>query len=196
MDTHNVDPPRSFTAGLTDRSDASCAFEAAVAAHYAELCDFVLRFVGSVEVAEDVVHDLFLHLWESRGRRDLTRLTRPYLYVAARNRALKYLRHRRVAKAWCEHVAREALPTSDTPEAEYLQTELEATVERAIAELPARCREVFVLRRRYHLSYDDIAVRVGSSLGTVKSHMWRATALLRRKLAPYLTSLTLIAGAF
>src|SRR5256885_17238545 len=72
-------------------------WESAFAAHYAPLCDYVLRFVGSAEAAEDIVQDLFLHLWDTRGPRDALRLTRGYLYVAARNRALKYLRRVRVA---------------------------------------------------------------------------------------------------
>src|SRR6266516_4044111 len=77
--------------------DPSRAWESAFATHYCGLCDYVLRFVGSADAAQDVVQDLFLHLWDTRGPRDAVRLTQPYLFVAARNRALKYLRHPRVA---------------------------------------------------------------------------------------------------
>src|SRR6059058_445406 len=79
----------------------------------------------------------------------------------------------------------EAAP-SDTPEDLCLREELDQAVQRAIAELPARCRAIFVLRRREQLSYREIATRLGISLGTVKSQMWRATLRLRAKLAPYL----------
>src|SRR2546426_4240898 len=91
-------------------------WEAAFAAHYGALCDYVLRFVGSAETAEDVVQELFLHLWDTRGPRDAVRLTRRYLFVAARNRALKYLRHARVAETWLARVDRETAPGPDTPE--------------------------------------------------------------------------------
>jgi RNA polymerase sigma-70 factor (ECF subfamily) len=151
-----------------------------------ELCEYVLRFVGSAGVAEDLVHDLFLRLWDSRARLGAVELTRSYLYVAAKNRALKYLRHRRVAAAWIERVAHEERATASSPEDLYLRRELADAVTRAIAELPARCREIFVLRRQQQLSYDEIAARAGVSLGTVKSQMWRATVLLKEKLAPYL----------
>jgi len=161
-------------------------WESAFAAHYAALCDYVLRFVGSAEAAEDIVQDLFLHLWDTRGPRDALRLTRGYLYVAARNRALKYLRRGRVAAAWIERVEREAPPVPDSPEDLCLRHELDAAVQRAIAELPGRCRDTFLLRRREGLSYEAIAARLGVSLGTVKSQMWRATLRLRAKLAPYL----------
>ena len=161
-------------------------WESAFRTHSVELCEYVLRFVGSAGIAEDLVHDLFLCLWDARGRRGGMDLTRSYLYVAARNRALKYLRHRRVAAAWIDRVAREETPTAASPEDLYLRRELADAVARAIAELPARCREVFVLRRQQHLSYHEIAARVGVSLGTVKSQMWRATVKLKGKLAPYL----------
>jgi RNA polymerase sigma-70 factor (ECF subfamily) len=162
------------------------SWESAFQAYYVELCEYVLRFVGSAEAAQDLVQDLFLRLWDSRGPGDANRLTRPYLYVAARNRALKYLRHRRVVTAWIARAASEEAPPTDTPEDLCLREELDEAVQQAIAELPARCRAIFVLRRREQLSYREIATRLGISLGTVKSQMWRATLRLRAKLAPYL----------
>src|SRR3989442_13356086 len=104
-------------------------WEAAFAAHYVALCEYVLRFVGSAEAAEDVVQELFLHLWDTRGPRDALHLTRRYLFVAARNRALKYLRHARVAEAWIARVDREAAPGPDTPEDHCLRRELDAAVQ-------------------------------------------------------------------
>ena len=168
--------------------DVAPAWESLFDAYYVELCEYVLRFIGSADAAEDLVQDLFLHLWDRRGPRDADRLTRPYLFVAARNRALKYLRHRRVAAAWIDRVAREETPTADTPEDLYVRGELDDAVQRAIAELPGRCREIFLLRRRDQLGYQEIAARLGVSLGTVKSQIWRATVRLRERLAPHLAT--------
>ena len=44
-------------------------WESAFQSYYVELCEYVLRFVGSAGIAEDLVHDLFLCLWDSRDRR-------------------------------------------------------------------------------------------------------------------------------
>lgn len=173
---------------------ASHSWEAAFQAHYVDLCEYVLRLVGSAEAAQDVVHDLFVDLWDTRGPRDAARLTRPYLYVAARNRALKHLRRRGVAEAWIERARREPAPPADTPEDICLRRELDDAIRRAVAELPPHCREIFVLRRRHHLSYEEIATRLGVSLGTVKSQMWRAAVRLKDKLAPYLTVVALLAA--
>jgi RNA polymerase sigma-70 factor (ECF subfamily) len=161
---------------------APTRWESAFDSWYVELCDYVLRLVGSAEAAQDIVQDLFLRLWDTRGPQDAKRLTRPYLFVAARNSALKYLRHNHVAAAWVERASREPPPAAETPEDLCLAAELEAAVQHAIAELPTRCREIFLLRRRDQLPYEAIAARAGVSLGTVKSHMWRATVQLRKKL--------------
>src|SRR5919109_1029867 len=136
-------------------------WDAAFDLYYPELCDYALQLVGSAESAQDVVHDLFLHLWDTRGPRDAVRLTKPYLYAAVHNRALKYLRRRRVAEAWIERAAREEAPTVESPSDVYLRCELEDAVEHAIAELPSRCREIFLLRRHDQLSYDQIAAHTG-----------------------------------
>jgi RNA polymerase sigma-70 factor, ECF subfamily len=165
---------------------ATHTWDTALEAYYVELCEYVLRLVGSAETAQDLVQELFLHLWSTRGPRDAERLTRPYLYTAARNAALKYLRHRHVVEGWIERASREEIPTADSPCDLYLRRELEDAVARAIAELPARCREIFLLRRRDQLSYQEIAAHAGVSLGTVKCQMWRAAVSLREKLAPYL----------
>jgi len=161
----------------------SRTWESAFETFYVDLCEYVLRLVGSADAAEDLVQDLFLHLWNTRGPRDALHLNRAYLYVAARNRALKYLRHRHVVTAWIERARREEPPAAETPEDLYCRRELRAAVDEAIAALPERCREIFLLRRRDQLSYREIAARTGVSLGTVKSHMWRATVRLKESLA-------------
>ena len=81
-------------------------WESAFDSYYVELCDYVLRFVGSAEAAQDIVQDLFVRLWDTRGPRDGRRLTRPYLFVAAR-----YANRRGEADVlWIPGANREASP--------------------------------------------------------------------------------------
>ena len=63
---------------------------------------------------------------------------------------------------------------------------LAEAVERAVAELPPRCREVFTLTRDQHLSYAEVAGVLHISPKTVEIHMGRALALLRDRLQPWL----------
>ncbi len=181
------EPCVSLLSALEPRSPAgeSGPWERAFETHYVELCDYLRCRVRSAEVGQDLVQDLFLRLWDRRGPQDAARLTPAYLYVAARNRALKYVRHRHVAQAWIDRFARVAAAV-DTPEDLCLHREPEDTLRRAIADLPDRCREIFLLRRRDELSYQDIAARLGLSLGTVRCQLWQATVRLKETLARYL----------
>lgn len=175
-----------FSRAASHAFDCDRAWEQAIDQHYAELCDFAVRVLGSADVAADVVHDLFLHLWRTRSIGDASRFSRPYLFVATRNRALKYLRHQRVAHGWIERTMRAEPIPAEGPDARCERQDLERAVEQAIAELPPRCREIFLLRRREQLSYSEIAERTGISINTVKSQIWRAALMLREKLREHL----------
>src|SRR2546425_1347205 len=76
------------------------SFEATFRAHCAGLCEFVYAYVRSRKIAQEVVQDLFLRLWELQGAPTASPLTKSYLYTAARNQALRYLRHHRLEALW------------------------------------------------------------------------------------------------
>ncbi len=180
------------------------SFEAAFRAYSASLCEFVYTYVRSREIAREVVQDLFLRVWELQetvAPPPLTKtylftavqetvapppLTKTYLFTAARNRALRYVRHRRVEARWEERAAREAERTARSADEELRCDELADAAARAVADLPERCRLVFTLSRQQHLSYAEIAQALDVSVSTVETQMWRALKILRAKLAPYL----------
>src|SRR5204862_1189551 len=158
------------------------AFEALFRTHYSPLCDYVYGYVRSRAVAQELVQDLFLRLWERAGTPAST-LAASYLYTAARNRAVDHLRRERVAASWAKSPAGEpgAVPAgADEPLCEH---ELRDALERAVAELPERCRLIFTLSRYRRLSHADTARTLCISVNTVEQQMWRALKTLRAKLA-------------
>lgn len=162
------------------------AFESVVRTHYPGLCDHVLRYVGCPEVAEDLVLELFAHLWDRRHRSIPLTVDRGYLYRSARNRALDYLRRQRVATVWAERMSREVHePPDDAPDDMLECSELAAAAARAVAELPEQRRRIFVLCREHEMSYAEVGERLGISPRTVNTQMTRALRTLRGKLAPY-----------
>ena len=168
------------------------AFEALFRAYGGPLCEFALGYVKSSGAAQDLVQDLFVHLWENRETLGTPRSVQAYLYGAVRNRALNQMRRSRIELAFVMRtlrsgVAHDAATRTITPEDDLHAREFADAVARAVEKLPPRCREAFTLTRDYHLSYAEAAQVLGITPKTVHIHIGRALALLREHLRTWLT---------
>ena len=152
------------------------AFEALFRAFAPGLCAFLGRYVQSRAVAEDLVQDLFLTLWNKREELEITGTVDTYLFGAARNRALNHLRHERVADRFRTTVLERATPQALSNEVEILEL---LEVQEAVDTLPARCRLIFTLHHHQGLTYQEIAHSLGLSIKTVETQMGRALKALR-----------------
>ncbi len=157
--------------------------------NYSALRDYGVGIVGSVEVAEEIVQDVFVRLWEIRGTWDIQGTVRGYLFGAVRNRALNARRSIRAETARTEAWVRECwvagIGHPRTVDSAIENAELEAALTRAVNQLPPRCRMVYTLRWRYDLSYADVAQTLGIAVKTVEAHLAKALRVLRQELAPY-----------
>ena len=115
----------------------------------------------------------------------------PYLYAAVRNRALNVLRDRRAELSLHDRVMRN--DSIDTAGVDFASAEnilaakdFADALDRTVAAMPPRCREVFSLLRYKRLSYAEVAVVLGISRKTVEIHMGRALAILRERLGPWI----------
>ncbi len=158
------------------------ALETIFKAYYDRLCRYVAGYLGSRDAAEDVVQGVFVRVWEERAHWDVQGSVQAYLYGAARRRAVSYLRHRAVRRRTAPALVLETAAQVDAPstEAAFEAEELRARLERALATLPPRTREAFVLSRGEGLSYDEVALRMGISPKTVGVHIAKSLAALRR----------------
>jgi RNA polymerase sigma-70 factor (ECF subfamily) len=167
--------------------DNAPGFRELFEAHAEALRRYARRIVRSREAAEDLVQEVFFHLWRGWDTVEAGPAIRAYLYVATRSRALNYLRHEDT-----EARARgNALPHGVTDEGPALPPEAEQkleaddvtrAVEQVLASMPPRQREVAALRLRHQLSTADIAKKLGISPRTVEVHIARATKALRQQL--------------
>ncbi len=165
------------------------AFQLLFREYYPLLVSFVYRFTKSRETAEDIVQELFLALWASRAELPAVHNVRTYLFHAGQNRAISYLRRQRLELDWqteAPNALEKAESVSDS-ELDIVQMELVVALHRAIAELPDRGREVFLLSRRSHLTHAEIAARLNISVKTVEVHIGRALQKLRDRLKVFLT---------
>jgi len=140
---------------------------------------YVRRRVGSRDDAEDVIQEAYLRVLRysvDHGVEDRERL----LFSAAKNLAVDSIRRRRTRDKTATSYAALEADTQTWPaldEQLYVQQRL-SSVEAAVALLPERCREVFLLHRVGSLSYSQIAARCGISVSAVEKNIARACLLL------------------
>jgi RNA polymerase sigma-70 factor (ECF subfamily) len=153
---------------------------------------FALQMSGSQTIAEDVTQEVFMVLMRDGHGYDATRGSlAAYLYGIARNHVLRCLERNRPFVPMTENDVEEAagaideqLIAQDDPLGELARNETIAAVRQAILALPAHYREVVVLCDLHEMSYAEAAEVLACAVGTVRSRLHRARALLTQKLRP------------
>ena len=164
--------------------------EQAFAALYRRRQGAIYRFAqhmsGSATAAEDITQEVFLALLREECGYDRERGTLSgYLFGIARKLVLRNLERGRAdvpLESETDEVAPRELAVVDDPLAGLTRHEAIEALRRAVQALPRRYREVVVLCDLEELEYADAAVALGCPIGTVRSRMHRARALLLEKL--------------
>jgi len=176
---------QSLAEGL--RSGDVGAFAVLLDRFWRPLVTYAEDKLGSRDAAEDTVQEVYVRVWLKReGLRSDTSL-RGYLYRLVHNAALDELRRRQVRLRYAP-MLEAGLPSPPTPDQVTEAEELADAAEQAIAALPERRREVFVLGHLHDLSYQEIAEALGLTPRTVANHMSLALRDLRTALRPFLPS--------
>lgn len=155
--------------------------------YYKELVCFSEGYVRMPEVAEGLVQEIFVNIWRGRQTWNPRGTLKAYLYGAARNHSLKYLRRRRTTRRIKDELSRWAAVSEEGPDADVEYEEFSRAVRRAIEQLPERRRQVFKLSREQGLTYAEIAAVMDISVNTVENQMVRAMKSLRSRLSAFLT---------
>lgn len=140
----------------------------------------VRRIIGNPATADELVHDAFAELIRKHAEGRVAD-PRAYLGRTARNLALNHIRRRGEAPLDDALLETLADPRPDAEHALICRQELMRLLS-AVAALPARRREVFVLSRFYGMTYDQIAARMQISRNTVMVQIVNALADLNRAL--------------
>jgi RNA polymerase sigma-70 factor (ECF subfamily) len=162
------------------------AFTALYRRRQGSIYRFALHMSGSPAAAEDIVQEVFLALLREECGFDPERGTLSgYLFGIARKLVLRNLERGRSnvpLEAETDEMAPRELAVIDDPLAGLTRHEAIEALRRAVQALPRRYREVVVLCDLEELDYADAAVALGCPIGTVRSRMHRARALLLEKL--------------
>jgi RNA polymerase sigma-70 factor (ECF subfamily) len=161
------------------------AFEEIFRRFWQELLDAAYRRVKVQETAMELVQGLLVNLYVKREKIVLRTSLRNYLHVSLKNKVLNAVRAELVRSTYQQHALRDGQPYQPDAASGLQLKELQEQIDASCAGMPEKCREVFYLSRREHLSYQHIAEQLGISVNTVEKHMVKALKILRSRLKEY-----------
>lgn len=156
--------------------------------YFDKLFTFALNMVFREDVANDIVQEVFIAIYEKSVFTNYKGSLKAYLYTSVRNRCYNYLRD---AKVEDRHMAlyAEAAVYSDSVDV-IDEEEILEKIRQVMDDLPDKCREVCLLRFVQGCKYSDIAERLSMNENTVKAQLHRGTEKIKESFSK--TDFTLI----
>lgn len=174
------------------------AFEALVDKYKQPVINLVYRTLPDAIEAEDLAQNVFLQVFKSAHRYEVSARFSTWLFTIARNLCLNEIRRR--SRHQAESMEATFLEAEEGPARQYedanmtsppdelMREELYQLVEAAVEGLPESQRTAILLYQRDEMSYEDIASVLGCSLAATKSLIHRGRETLKSRLKPYLRS--------
>lgn len=157
------------------------AFTALFERYWPKLYKTSLHYIHDPEAAEEVVHDLFLNIWNRKAYLEIHDFNK-YFKAAARYQVYAYIKkNRSVAVTYTDLQEQNQSEQClfNTADEKITYRELEDQLNEHLKQLPERCQEIFILSRMDHLSNNEIAERLGISKRTVENQITRALQYIR-----------------
>ncbi|MBD1420812.1 RNA polymerase sigma factor [Sphingobacterium chuzhouense] len=139
------------------------------------------RMLKDVDLAKDVVHDLFAMLWHKKEQLLIDSNLKSYLYRAVRNRVLDLFAKEKVRIDYQNYMMI-SNEHDGADENHFHKQELEEIIESELNKLPEQMRKVFLLSRLEDKSYKEIAADLDIAEGTVKKQIYLALKRLKKSI--------------
>ncbi|ACU02479.1 MULTISPECIES: RNA polymerase sigma factor [Pedobacter] len=157
-------------------------FEVLYKKYYQQLFAVAYRYVGQAEIAEEIVHDVFITIWNKADQLNIQHSMKSYLFKSIVNSSLNFIKKEKVQaekqQVYMAIVDKETADEPDTDREEALLKDLAQALEL----LPDKCRQVMYLSRFGKLKQQEIATQMNISIKTVKNHLTYGFQKLREQL--------------
>jgi RNA polymerase sigma-70 factor (family 1) len=164
-------------------SEPSKAFTLIYDKYWLALYEFAYLRIKDHALAENIVQDVFISLWQSISTINYTAGFAPYLFGAARNRVYTNIKKHGLHSVYLEQVVyASTFVTADNPNSIYEAKELRDHLDHTISRLPAQTRKVFLLSRTEGLTTSQIAQQLNISSRTVETHLHNSLKFLRSQM--------------
>ena len=145
--------------------------------------NIALRITGDADAANDCAQEAFIRAYRALHQYDPTLPFGPWLYRITTNASLNHVQRWHAREMPVDELPERSAEIDEGPEATAVRREEVAEVVAAMADLPAAYRAALTLRHMQQLSYQEVADALGIPLGTVKTHLHRARAALKVRIA-------------
>jgi RNA polymerase sigma-70 factor (ECF subfamily) len=161
------------------------AFENVFRSYYTPLRFYATGITGRMDIAEEIVQELFYVLWRDRKQLSIFRSLKSYLYGAVRNEALQYEQHKQVGERYIETVSKQEETDHSDPHDILEYNELNRLISNTLDKMPERRRKIFNMNRFEKKKYAEIASQLSISVKTVEAEMSKALHSLQARIEQY-----------
>jgi RNA polymerase sigma-70 factor (family 1) len=158
------------------------AFDQIYAKYSGKLYSFGLKYLKSIDEAEELVQNVFLKLWENRMGLKTELSFKSYLFTIAYNDMCKLFRKRAYQQKYINDILYENSNSSSENEERIDYKSVLEQVEQIINILPEKQRAIFLKSRKEGKSTKEIAEEVGLAAGTVDNYMSESLKFIRKRL--------------
>jgi RNA polymerase sigma-70 factor (family 1) len=158
------------------------AYEEIYHRYWAVLFSHARRMLQSDEDAKDLVQDVFSVFWIDGPTLELQSTLSGYLYSIMRYKVFNLIDRKKTSSNYLSSLEDFIKKHEYSGEYRVREKQMEELIEKEIANLPPKMREVFELSRKANLNYREIAERLNISDNTVKKQMSNALKILRSRL--------------
>ncbi len=150
--------------------------------YYPTVRNFAYQLLGDMDAAQEAAQDVFVKLWEKGLRNEPEPAVRSFLFTVAKNICIDRIRSDRAITKSRRMIMLKYSTVAGSLLDDIITSDLREMLERQIGTLPPQCARAFRLSRLEHLTYKEIADRMGISIKAVEANVSRAIAMLREKM--------------
>lgn len=147
--------------------------------YHNNICRFVLKYLKSDELAEDICQNVFLKIWEQKDTSTHILDFPAYAFTIAKRQSLDFLKRAAIEQTAMSVVLKNYKPTLNPTEDERQTNEYMAFINKVLSDLPEQTQRVFQLCRQENKSYDEAAEILGITRHAIKKHMVRSMKVLK-----------------
>jgi RNA polymerase sigma-70 factor (family 1) len=145
------------------------------------LCYFARRWVNDMAVAQDIVTDVFVKLWQKQGDFKTVYTIKAFLYISTRNACINHIQQAQYQARVRETIRQLSSDTESDGLNETIHAEVLQQVYNIVNDLPAKCREVMILSYKGGMNCHEIARKMKLSVHTIRNQKNRGVHLVRNK---------------